>query len=240
MAEQNPIKYSDLISPDDSIERLIKQLENLQSTYEGMASSIQQRAAAVAASLRTVSGATSQGQQATKKASEDADKLAKAYRDLAFAESENAKKLAELKLAQKEANDLNKLTIKLNQSAEGSYNALSAQYSINKIYLNNMTKEERRLWYDYLRTHPVRFNRQKVLGKYIADFYSAAAHLVIELDGGGHFSEESAKYDAERTAFLESYGLKVIRIPNNEVNNNFRGVCEYIDLVIEQSLSQLR
>lgn len=143
MAEQNPIKYSDLISPDDSIERLIKQLENLQSTYEGMASSIQQRAAAVAASLRTVSGATSQGQQTTKKASEDADKLAKAYRDLAFAESENAKKLAELKLAQKEANDLNKLTIKLNQSAEGSYNALSAQYSINKIYLNNMTKEER-------------------------------------------------------------------------------------------------
>jgi chromosome segregation ATPase len=143
MAEQNPIKYSDLISPDDSIERLIAQLENLQSTYEGMASSIQQRAAAVAASLRTVSGATSQGQHATKKASEDADKLAKAYRDLAFAESENAKKLAELKLAQKEANDLNKLTIKLNQSAEGSYNALSAQYSINKIYLNNMTKEER-------------------------------------------------------------------------------------------------
>lgn len=143
MAEQNPIKYSDLISPDDSIERLITQLENLQSTYEGMASSIQQRAAAVAASLRTVSGATSQGQHTTKKASEDADKLAKAYRDLAFAESENAKKLAELKLAQKEANDLNKLTIKLNQSAEGSYNALSAQYSINKIYLNNMTKEER-------------------------------------------------------------------------------------------------
>ena len=109
-----------------------------------------------------------------------------------------------------------------------------------KILRKNMTKEERHLWYDYLKTHPVRFNRQKILGKYIADFYSAEARLVIELDGGGHYTEERAKYDAERTAYLESYGLKVVRIPNNEVNNNFRGVCEYIDLALEQSLSQLR
>ena len=109
-----------------------------------------------------------------------------------------------------------------------------------KALRKNMTKEERHLWYDYLRTHPIHFNRQKVLGKYIADFYSAEVRLVIELDGGGHYTEENAKYDAERTAFLESYGLKVIRIPNNEVNSNFRGVCEYIDLAIEQSLSQLR
>ena len=104
----------------------------------------------------------------------------------------------------------------------------------------NMTKEERHLWYDYLRMHPVRFNRQKILGKYIADVYSAEAQLVIELDGGGHYTEEGIKYDTARTAFLESYGLKVIRIPNNEINNNFGGVCEYIDMVIQQSLSQLR
>ena len=103
-----------------------------------------------------------------------------------------------------------------------------------------MTKEERHLWYDYLRTYPVRFSRQKVLGKYIADFYSAEAKLVIELDGSQHYDGHNAEKDAERTAFLESYGLRVIRIPNNEVSRNFRGVCDYIDTAVKQSLSQLR
>ena len=109
-----------------------------------------------------------------------------------------------------------------------------------KMLRKNMTKEERHLWYDYLRMHPARFSRQKVLGKYIADFYSAQAKLVIELDGGEHYTENAKQHDEERTAFLESYGLAVIRIPNNEVNGNFQGVCDYIDLKIEQSLSQLR
>ena len=109
-----------------------------------------------------------------------------------------------------------------------------------KMLRKNMTKEERHLWYDYLRTHPARFSRQKVLGKYIADFYSAQAKLIIELDGGGHYTEDAKQYDDERTTFLEAYGLTVIRIPNNEVDSNFRGVCDYIDRMIEQSLSQLR
>ena len=103
-----------------------------------------------------------------------------------------------------------------------------------------MTKEERHLWYDFLRGHPARFSRQKVLGKYIADFYSAQAKLVIELDGSQHYEDGGAEKDAERTAFLEGYGLRVIRIPNNAVNQNFRGVCEYIDDAVKQSLSQLR
>jgi len=103
-----------------------------------------------------------------------------------------------------------------------------------------MTKEEHHLWYDFLRTHPVRFSRQKVLGKYIADFYSAEAKLVIELDGSQHYEPEEIQKDAERTAFLEGYGLTVIRIPNNEVSRNFCGVCDYIDDAIRQSLSQLR
>ncbi|MBQ8604328.1 MAG: endonuclease domain-containing protein [Oscillospiraceae bacterium] len=103
-----------------------------------------------------------------------------------------------------------------------------------------MTKEERHLWYDFLRTYPVRFSRQKVIGKYIADFYSAEARLVIELDGSQHYENMNIEKDAQRTAFLESYGLIVVRIPNNEVNRNFRGVCEYIDAVVKQSLSQLR
>ena len=103
-----------------------------------------------------------------------------------------------------------------------------------------MTKEERHLWYDFLRSYPVRFSRQKVLGKYIADFYSAKAKLVIELDGSQHYADGNAQKDAERTAFLEGYDIKVIRIPNNEVSRNFRGVCEYIDIAVKQSLSQLR
>ena len=99
-----------------------------------------------------------------------------------------------------------------------------------------MTKEERHLWYDFLRSHPVRFSRQKVLGKYIVDFYSAEAKLVIELDGSQHYEPDNHAKDDARTAFLEGYGLTVIRIPNNEINGNFRGVCEYIDGVVKQSL----
>ena len=101
-----------------------------------------------------------------------------------------------------------------------------------------MTKEERHLWYDFLRSYPVRFSRQKVLGKFIADFYSAEAKLVIELDGSQHYEPANMQKDDERTAFLKLYGLTVIRIPNNEVNQNFCGVCEYIDAAVKQSLSQ--
>ena len=103
-----------------------------------------------------------------------------------------------------------------------------------------MTKEERHLWYDFFRTYPVRFSRQKMLVKYIADFYSAEARLVIELDGSQHYENDNMEKDAERTDYLKGYGLKVIRIPNNEVSRNFRGVCEYIDAAVRQSLSQLR
>ena len=103
-----------------------------------------------------------------------------------------------------------------------------------------MTKEERHLWYDFLRSYPVRFSGQKVLGKYIADFYSADVKPVIELDGSRHYEDGNMKKDGERTAFLEAYGLTVIRIPNNEVSRNFCGVCEYIASVVKQSLSQLR
>ena len=101
-----------------------------------------------------------------------------------------------------------------------------------------MTKEEKHLWYDFLRMYPVRFSRQKVLGKYIADFYSAEARLVIELDGSGHYTAEGKRYDEERTAFLEGYGLKVIRILNSEIHSNFSGVCKYIDIIVKQSLTQ--
>ena len=139
----NPIKYSDLVKPDDSITKLIAQLDQLSDTYMNTLQNIKSEAITVKAALEGVSGATENGRKTIRGASSDTDKLTRAARDLAFAESENAKRLAELKQAQKEANELNKLTARLNQSIEGSYNRLSAQYSINKIYLNNMTVEER-------------------------------------------------------------------------------------------------
>lgn len=102
----------------------------------------------------------------------------------------------------------------------------------------NMTKEERHLWYDFLRDYPVKFLRQKVLGRYIADFYCAQANLVVELDGSGHYEDKGINKDESRTEFLRQYGLKVIRIPNNEIFKIFLGVCEYIDLAVKESLRQ--
>ena len=110
-----------------------------------------------------------------------------------------------------------------------------------KALRKNMTPWERKLWYDFLRTYPVRFQRQKAIGKYIADFYCARARLVIELDGGGHYTSEQAEKDALRTKDLESMNLTVVRICNLDIDHNFRGVCEYIDLTVKRlSLSQLR
>ena len=110
--------------------------------------------------------------------------------------------------------------------------------NVGRILRKNMTPEERHLWYDFLKTYPIRFNRQKIIGKYIVDFYSAKAKLIIELDGSQHYEENGILKDAERTKFLEQYGFKIIRITNNEIKGNFKGVCEYIDLCVKQSLSQ--
>ena len=92
----------------------------------------------------------------------------------------------------------------------------------------NMTKEERHLWYDCLKGLPVMVHRQKVIGQYVVDFYVASAKLVIEVDGSQHFEETDAAADKERDAYLASLGLSVLRIPNNEINQNFAGVCEEI------------
>lgn len=150
MDDNNPIKYSDLISPDSSISDLIKQLDNLSDAYMNMANNIKSQASQVAEGLRSVSGATNEGRAATKAAAAEADKLAKAHRDLAFAESENAKALAALKAAQREQNQLNKLAvdrakeeIDYNNLKAYSYKQLSAEYSVLKMALNRMTGEER-------------------------------------------------------------------------------------------------
>lgn len=91
-----------------------------------------------------------------------------------------------------------------------------------------MTKYERQLWYRCLRTCPLRFQRQKPIGRYIVDFYCAKAKLVIELDGSGHYEEAQQEYDRKRTAYLQRMGLKEIRYTNLQIATEFRAVCEDI------------
>ena len=103
----------------------------------------------------------------------------------------------------------------------------------------NMTKEERHLWYDFMKSYPVRFLRQKVIDNYIVDFYCHSARLIVELDGSQHYVKKGLLKDKVRTERIEKRNLTVIRIPNNEVNRNFSGVCEYIDLVVKDNLLNL-
>ena len=84
---------------------------------------------------------------------------------------------------------------------------------------------ERKLWYEFLRTLPTKFTRQKPLGHYIADFYCASERLVIEVDGDSHFSERGEQYDETRTAQLQAMGVRVVRVTNLEVMQDFEGVC---------------
>ena len=113
-------------------------------------------------------------------------------------------------------------------------------YSYNKKLVsnaralrNNMTDEENHLWYDFLRTYPVRFQRQKTIGGFIVDFYCHYAKLVIELDGSQHYTDDGKAYDAERTSILEKYGLSIMRFSNNDIDNKFQAVCNMIDQKIK-------
>lgn len=91
-----------------------------------------------------------------------------------------------------------------------------------------MTDEERHLWYDFLKSLPKTFNRQKVIGKYIVDFYCAEAKLVIELDGSQHYDPNGHAADLERDEYLSKMGLKVLRYSNADINLRFSSVCEDI------------
>ena len=103
----------------------------------------------------------------------------------------------------------------------------------NEIFAKQLRKErtpwERKLWYCFLKDYKVRFQRQKCIDNYIADFYCFRAKLVIELDGGGHYDPEAQEYDRYRTEILEKYGLKVLRFCNTDIDKNFYSVCTVID-----------
>ena len=99
----------------------------------------------------------------------------------------------------------------------------------------HMTKEEAKLWFQFLRLYRPRFHRQYVIGDYIADFYCHQAKLVVELDGSQHCTPEKMEYDQKRTEYLQSQGVTVMRLSNLDVMRQFQSVCEAIDLAIKQS-----
>ena len=107
-----------------------------------------------------------------------------------------------------------------------------------KFLRKNMTKEEKHLWYDFLRGYSPRFLRQKVIDGYIVDFYCHEARLVVELDGSQHYEEKGLLSDQIRTEKIEKRGLSVLRIPNNAVKQNFSGVCEYIEFAVKEALKR--
>ena len=143
MAE-NPIKYSELIQPDDSIEKLIKQLDEASDAYNNLAGNIRAQSVSISSSLKNISGATESGRSSTRAYSQDAERLLKAERELNFARSETARKIAELNAMKKDEQTITKLTVQLNRTQEGTYEHLAAQYGLNKVRLNAMTEEYRR------------------------------------------------------------------------------------------------
>lgn len=108
-----------------------------------------------------------------------------------------------------------------------------------KSLRKNMTPQEKHLWYDFLRSYPVRFQRQKTIKSFIADFYCHKAKLIVEIDGSQHFSEQGMAYDNERTNILKEFDLEAIRFSNYDVNTNFEGVCVEIDRVVKRRISQM-
>ena len=108
----------------------------------------------------------------------------------------------------------------------------------------DMTPHERKLWYLFLRKYPIKIYKQRIIGRFIVDFYCASAKLVIELDGSEHYEPQAAAYDTQRSAYLETLGLKVLRFSNREVDRDFQGVCEQIDITVRERtqdpLSHLR
>ena len=92
--------------------------------------------------------------------------------------------------------------------------------------------------------YPVKVYKQRIIGKFIVDFYCASAKLVIEVDGSQHYEPQGMAYDVERSAFLSALGLDVLRFSNRDIDRDFRGECTQIDIAIqnrrESPLSHLR
>ncbi len=120
---------------------------------------------------------------------------------------------------------------------------MSLDYNKNNIALaknlrKNSTPQENHLWYDFLSKYEIRFQRQKAIDNFIADFYCHKAKLIIEVDGSQHYSEEGKQKDEFRTDILKDYDLRIIRFTNRQINTNFKSVCAYIDAVVKAFLRE--
>ena len=103
----------------------------------------------------------------------------------------------------------------------------------------NMTRQEKHLWYDFLKNYPIKIYKQRIVDNFIADFYCHQARLVIEIDGSQHYTIEGKEYDKKRTEILEEYGLSVLRFSNLDVDDKFEGVCYVIDKVIREEKERI-
>ena len=110
--------------------------------------------------------------------------------------------------------------------------------NVARMLRKNMTKQEKKLWYDFLSKYPVRFLKQKVIDNYIVDFYCSKARLIIELDGSQHYTDSGLIKDRIRTEKLEDRNLEVIRIPNRDIDKHFFEICEYLDNYIQQKINE--
>jgi len=111
---------------------------------------------------------------------------------------------------------------------------------IAKELRKNMTPQEKHLWYDFLSKYGFRFQRQKTIDNFIADFYCYKARLIVEVDGSQHYTPEGRKKDNFRTSILEGYDLMVLRVTNWQVETNFDGVCKFIDKIVKQRIEVAR
>jgi len=109
--------------------------------------------------------------------------------------------------------------------------------ALAKELRKNATPQENHLWYDFLSKYEIRFQRQKAIDNFIADFYCHKAKLIIEIDGSQHYTETGKNKDEFRTNVLEGYNLKIIRFTNSQINKNFAGVCAYIDMIVKREIA---
>ena len=108
----------------------------------------------------------------------------------------------------------------------------------SRRFRRNMTRQEKHIWYDYLRKLPFTINRQMIIGSYIVDFYCAKAGIVIEIDGIQHYWKKQYLYDKKRTEKLESYGLQVIRFTNKEIDTKFESICIFMDKIFNEYIKE--
>lgn len=229
MADE-PIYYKDLISPDNSIENCITQLQELKKTYDAMYQSVTSEAAGIQKSLQMVSGATEKGRKEITSASKEADKLAQAQRALAQAESETAQEIARLKELTREQNAMNKANAKQAMSAADSYDYLSAQYTKNKLILNKMSEEERantkagkELEEETKRIYERMNELQKSTGKYtlqVGNYTIAADSMRQAIKQGKDALVEMEQAGKRNTAEYQQMAAKLAQMQDQMTDTN--------------------